>query len=529
MLSVRELRSAAFIGQDVAQINLAKFFTQKVKIPKLPSISIKSDYLNSSMKRPRHLFLPAFATACLYACSMVQADIVTLKSNERIEGKVLSENDSTITIEYKLTPKIKDTKVINKADIKELIRQSDALLEFEERGLKKILPTADLMSGADYEAIIQDKLRTFAAKFPGTPETAEVEKIIVTLSEEKNKVLEGQVKMMGKWLDAVSVKRDTYNIEAYRSLLAMRSEAEKIKDDRYIKALREFEKLRMQYPASLHYLTAIAEANEILNKYEKQLSSMIAEQPILAKQRADGLKLIAGVELQLTKSSIDAEVASFKATTDVQKKQKVKWFDIYKYDLKSLQDAMLAVAKERMELKNLNVAGLQTENEILTGVLRHLADENAIEAAALLGTIAKGQQINRVAYTSIEKQVKVLQDTLKKRKSGTAAAVGTTPVETTEEDPEKMGTNPLAEALKKQQEEKDKKPGDATKTDGSKGDDSTKTKPKKKSTSSTTTQAEPVEEEGLLAQISGYLPIIGGAILAVLLGAMFLGKKKKEE
>ena len=483
------------------------------------------------MKRPRPRFFPVLATACLYACSMVHADIVTLKSGDRIEGKVLKEDDASITIEYKLTPKIKDTKIINKADIKELVRQSDALLEFEERGLKKILPTADLLSGADYEAIIQDKLRTFAAKYPGTPETAEVEKMIVTLSEEKNKVLEGQVKMMGQWVDAASVKRDSYNIEAYRCLLAMRSEAEKVKEDHYIKALREFDKIRVQYPASLHYITAITEANELLNKYEKQLGAMIAEQPILAKQRADGLKLIAGVELQLTKSSIDAEVASFKAAIDAQNKQKLKWRDIYKYDLKSLQDAMLVIAKERAELKNIDKAALQAENETLTSVLRYLADNNAVEASTLLARIPKGQQINKVAYAAIEKQIRQVQDALKKQKGSAATGASTTAkTDAPEEDPEKMAANPLAEALKKQQEDKDKKPEDGAKGEGAKGD--SKAKPKKKpaaTSAAAATPAAPVEEEGFLAQISAYLPIIGGVILAVLLGAIFLGKKKKEE
>ncbi|CAN5880388.1 hypothetical protein BH11VER1_BH11VER1_20940 [soil metagenome] len=518
--------------KNVGLINLAKFFTQKVKFPKLSWISIKSAYLNSSMKRRRHLFFPAIAIAI--ACSQLQADIVTLKSGDRIEGKVLKEDDASITIEYKLTPKIKDTKIINKADIKELVRQSDALLEFEDRGLKKIMPTADLMSAAEYEAVIQDKLRTFAAKYPGTPETAEVEKIIATLGEEKSKVLDGQVKMMGQWMPATSVKRDTYNIEAYRCLLAMRTEAEKVKEDRYIKALREFDKIRVQFPASLHYLTAIPEANDLLNKYEKQLTAMTAEQPILAKQRADGLNLLAGPELQVTKSSIDAEVAAFKANIDAQNKLKLKWRDISKYDLKSLQDAMLTIAKERAELKLIDTTALLAENEILTGTLRYLADSNVAEATALMSKIPKGEQINKLAFAAIERQIKAMQDALKKQKSSSASSAATTAKpETTEEDPEKMASNPLAEALKKQQEEKDKKSGDATKAESGKPGDGTKAKAKSKPVATgdagAKTAPAPVEEEGLLSQITGYLPIIGGLILAVLLGAIFLGKKKKAE
>ncbi|WP_075089426.1 hypothetical protein [Verrucomicrobium spinosum] len=160
--------------------------------------SKKIDSASSNMIARYRLRLPVFAAAGLLTLQLTHADIITMKSGERYQGPLITEDASTVTIEYNLTPKIKDKKVLNKADIKEHVRQSAAMIEMEERGLAKILPTPDLLSAADYEAIIQDRLRTFTAKHPGTPEATEVEKIIATLGEEKARVQKGEVKMEGR-------------------------------------------------------------------------------------------------------------------------------------------------------------------------------------------------------------------------------------------------------------------------------------------------------------------------------------------
>lgn len=468
------------------------------------------------------LRLPVFATAGLLTLQLAHADIITMKSGERYQGPLVTEDASTVTIEYNLTPKIKDKKVLNKADIKEHVRQSAAMIEMEEKGLAKILPTADLLSAAEYEAIIQDRLRTFNAKHPGTPEAAEVEKIIATLGEEKARVQKGEVKMEGRWLDAETAKRDAYNIEAYRRRQQMTKSAAENVDSRYLTALRSFEDLRTQYPASLQYVAAIPEALDILDKYEKQLSGLIVEQPIISKQREDGLKLLSGPEQQLSKSAIDQEKANYKTLADAQVKAKVKWRDTYRYDLKSLQDATATVIKERTDLKAVNLAALQAENEVLTAAIRYIADGNATEAQNTLARIAKGQLLNKVAFAAVEKQVKTAVTEAQK---AAAKAKTTAVVAAPEEERDKAKTaegttgNPIEEAMKKKQEElaKKKKEADKKKEDAAKP-------------AASAAQAPSAEApETMTEKLGPYIPIVGGGVLVVLLAVIFLGKKKKVE
>jgi hypothetical protein len=462
--------------------------------------------------------------------SSASADTIVLKSGERLEGKVLEENATSVVLEYNLTPKIKDKKSINKADIQEMTRLSPAQIEIEERGLRKLVPTADLLTPSDYEAIIQDKLRTFVAKHPNTPESAEVERMIITMSEEKDRVAAGELKVEGKWLDAVSVKQNSYNIEAYRHRLAMNTLAAEVKDERYVNALRKFDLLRTQFPASTYYVAAVPDAIALLDNYEKKLSAMSAEQPILAKKREDGLKLINGPELQITKASIDDEVRAFKATFDVQKKTKVKWTDVYKYDAPSIQAAQLAVSKERAELKALNLAGLKAESETFGNIIRLIAEEKAEEAQAALASIPKETLINKATATAVGKQITALKEELKKKKGQAAVAAATAaaveaPMDTPAAD---GGNNIIADSIKKKQMEKES--GSADSKDGDAKDkktDATTNKSEDKKPEVTTPVAE--EPEGFLASINAYLPFIGGGLLAVLLIAMFMGKKKKEE
>ncbi|MEZ0389045.1 MAG: PTPDL family protein [Verrucomicrobium sp.] len=483
-------------------------------------IDIAKPYMN-----PCHrLRLPILAFAGALSLQLAHADIITLKSGERFQGPVLSEDASSLTIEYNLTPKIKDKKLINKADIKEHVRQSVAMIAMEERGLAKTLPTADLLSAAEYESIIQDKLRTFTAQFPGTPEAAEVEKIIATLGEEKSKVQNGEVKMEGRWVDSDTARRDAYNIEAYRARLAMKHAAEQNNDSRYINALRQFDTLRTQYGASLQYVAAITEVLEILEKYEKQLSGMISEQPILNKQRDDGLKLLSGSDLQLSKNAVDQEKANFKSLADSQLKNKVKWRDVYKYDLKSLQEAMSAIIKERADLRLINLPALQAENETLMTVVHALADGKATEAQSILSKLPKDQIVSKTTVVALDKQVKLaVTEERKKQVAGKGGAVAA-PVADDKGDDKPATTeesNPMVEAMKKRQEEMEKKKAAADK----------KSKPAADKPKSDAPSAPPAPEvpETLMEKINPFIPYIGGGLLLVLVAAMLLGKKKNKE
>lgn len=462
--------------------------------------------------------------------ALLRADILVLKNGDKMEGNILSETPDAVLMRYRLTPKIWDEKTVPRADIQEIIKQRPEEIEIVE--LRKVLPTPDLLTADKYEQIIQDKLRPFVNKYPGTPQAAEVQKIIDELQAEKEKVSSGQIKMEGNWVSSEVVKRDDYNIQGYILRKAM---LEKAAANDYVGALREFDKLSDPvngYPASIHFAKAIPEAIELLTKYEAQISKMLAEQPILAKQREDQLKRLVEPDLSKVKAAIDREVQGWKSTWEAEKRVRVKWLTPYKYDAKSLQEVVKTIVTEKTRLQGIDTAKLQAQNEALTAALRYLADENAIEAEAALNKAQESalKDFSRVVQ-EIRSRIAKLKADLAARKrtqrafgSGTSAITGSSaPIE----------DDRVAKALEEASMAKKGGEPDASKTDDDKAKpDGKAATPKQpapkpaKAASSTSSDSEPsasAEEEG---GIQKYLMIGAGALILILLVTLLMQKKK---
>ena len=140
-----------------------------------------------------------YALAC--SAGYLHADIVTLKDGKKLEGNITAETPTSIHMRYRLTPKVWDDKDILRSEIAEggIIKQKPEEVEMLE--IRKFVPTADLLSAEKYEQLIQDRLRPFLNRYPGTKEAAEVEKMIAQVQEEKEKVVAGGAKLEGKWLN----------------------------------------------------------------------------------------------------------------------------------------------------------------------------------------------------------------------------------------------------------------------------------------------------------------------------------------
>lgn len=328
------------------------------------------------------------------ACSagFLQADIVVLKDGKRLEGNITAENPQAIHMRYKLTPKIWDDKDIPRSEIAEIIKQKPEEVELIE--LKKLFPTVDLMTAEKYEQLIQDRLRPFVNRYPGTKEAAEAEKLIADAQAEKEKVVAGGIKMEGKWLNPDEAKAAQYNIKAY-GLRAAMLEKEAAKD--YTGALKEFDQLASPVGmASVHYPKAVEEAVAILTKLEAQVEQMIKDQPTLQKMRDEGIKKLIEPDLSRMKGAIERERDQWKAAYEVERKAS-KWFTPYKYDLESLKALSKSIIAEKTRLKAINLAAITKTNEAIAQIMSTEAaamkDQEALKKmgdAILAGEAAAG-------------------------------------------------------------------------------------------------------------------------------------------
>lgn len=481
----------------------------------------------------RKLTLLAFFAAA----TLAPADIMVLKDGKRLEGNILNETPDTVRMKYRLTEKIWDEKDFSRADIAEIIRQTPSEVAFKERKLKEYLPTKDLMGADEYERLIQDHLRPFVSEFAGTPEATEVEAIIKELQSEKEKVVSGQLKVDNKWLSPEEVKRDDYNIRALRMRKEFQALAASNKLEDYIAALRVYDRFidpGTGYFASTHYPEVAKEVLDLLGRYEKELLRMIREQPILLKAQEEGLKKLIEPDLSRTKNDIDTKLNTWKSNYDAEKRSRVRWLTPYKLDAASLNEAHKAIIAEKSKLGMLDLDALAKQNELLVAVFRYLADENAVEAEAALDNATKASTTNKQEYSRIfadlRGKVTTLKNDIQRKKNaqrtfnqGTSAIGG--------------GTGPIMDERVAQAMEAAKAPATPAPAPAAEDPNAaigatpaakpTSPTPAAAPTSPPAPSSAPVvyeEEEGFPI----YLLIGGIAVLAVLVTAMMLQKKKQK-
>jgi hypothetical protein len=297
--------------------------------------------------------------------------------------------------------------------------------------LRKVLPTADLMKADEYEQLIQDRLRPFVNKYPGTPEAKEVEDIIAKLQEEKTMVSNGQIKLEGKWLSVKESKAESFNIEAYRIIQSMRAKAAK---QDYAAALRDFDRLISPPPAyrgSSYYVQTIPEVMTILDKWTSVLDKMSSEQPQLDQARKDGLKKLQEPELSKTKNAINDELNKWRAAYEAERRQKLRWTEPYKYDLPSIQNAQKEAVQERTRLQNVDLEAAKQVAEQFTNCYRKIGEGDYMAGASAferIQSLSNNMEYRDIVFDIRSRLLKLHQELSRAIASGATATAGSSAI-----------------------------------------------------------------------------------------------------
>ncbi|MBK8036186.1 MAG: hypothetical protein IPK22_03495 [Verrucomicrobiaceae bacterium] len=342
------------------------------------------------MKLSRSLLFLALAAT---STGLLRADIVTLKDGKKLEGTILEQKPEGVLMKYKVTAKIMDEKFIPMAEIAPggILKEKPEEVEIKE--LRKLVPTVDLMTAEKYEQLIQDRLRPFVNRYPGTPQADEIKKMIDELQSEKEKVVSGGIKLEGRWLTAQEARAEKANVDAYLIRQAMN---EKAAAGDMSGALREFDQLtdkKKFHQASIYYPKAVEEALAILTTYDAKLSQMIKDQPILQKQRDESLKRLVEPDLTRAKSAIDKEVNDADTRKGIERKDS-KWITPYKYDLKLLQELQKNVFAEKTKLQKVNIPQITKICEHLHQATIHFYGEKIVDGELALAEAINAAQAN---------------------------------------------------------------------------------------------------------------------------------------
>jgi|GEM_PF-465945 len=257
--------------------------------------------------------------ACLALTAVSFGETVVLKSGEKIEGKILSETDTQVTIEV-VAGGVVDERTIAKADVASMAKvQPD---ETAWQPLQSLKPAeSSFPTAAQYEPIVE-ALRGFAKQFPESKYKADAEKALADFEAEKTRVADGELKLNGRWLSKDEVQREKFQVGATVAANYMKTQAAR---NDLIGALNSFDLVEKQFEGTFGYIEAVAIARQILPTLQTQVAQRLAALPAENAAREKGVKASAGLEQIQLQKELDAEKKANDAALADAKKRGVKW------------------------------------------------------------------------------------------------------------------------------------------------------------------------------------------------------------
>ena len=276
------------------------------------------------------------------------ADIVTLKSGAKVEGKITGETATEITLSVK-SGGVVDEQTVKKSDIASVAK--DAPDEVAWQSLKNLKLGKNSLPVTSYDSVI-NPLNGFTTEYPKSPFAAEAKKIADTFSAEKKRVEAGEVKLDDKWLGKDEAQKERYQIGA---LIAFNYMKEQSARD-MTAALNTFDAIEKNYPGARAYPDAVEYAQKLLPALK---SAVETRTKALAEQKAEREKILSalkGPEKTKAQDEIKREQTATEAALTAFEKQGGKWPPLTPATERSLQNLTTKISSETSRLASLRVS-----------------------------------------------------------------------------------------------------------------------------------------------------------------------------
>jgi hypothetical protein len=325
----------------------------------------------------RCTLLPLF----LLTASSLWADSIKLKSGETIEGTVTSETRDAVTIEVPFSATIMDTRVISKADIETMDRQTKDQRAFIELTKLENLRTALNASGFEN---IRLQIETFIQTFPNSAHLADARALLAKIEEREARFAKGEVKVNGEWLSAEEYAAEKYQIEA--AVIAdemQRATAE----GNPVGAMNLFDELKKSFPHSTAFAGAVETAKTALADLERRLAFEMGNLQTKLAERARTIELTAQADRERVRIAMEAEDARLKRIAEQAAAAGRKFFPISSIDANGLKLMQNAVAEAKRDLAKPDYAALTAKVAAANETIRAVAESNVDAARAALANL----------------------------------------------------------------------------------------------------------------------------------------------
>lgn len=321
-----------------------------------------------------------YATAILSTTSF--SDEVKLKNGEAITGTIVYESDDLVKIEVAVSASIKETKLLSRADIAEIIKEAPDNVAFAK--LEKMLPTASLLPASAYKSMITTGPDSFLSAFPDSAHAPKVKEIKATLEEELDKVERGYIKLEAEWVSPQQKEEFEALTASKVRLLYMKRAAAGGNFNSLIGAMREFERLEERYYGSPAFAESIELALQVIPNLGGQLQKVSRDVEYRNAEFARNRETLD----EVGKAQIDAararEQAQIDAAIEADAKNGIKWITLNGRSKEAVDSYINLAVTELERIKQLDAALLKTQAEQLVEVDKMIAEGQLAAAKAKL-------------------------------------------------------------------------------------------------------------------------------------------------
>lgn len=358
-------------------------------------------------------YLPPLAVFAAMVCATAFADTITLTTGEKLEGKIVNETATDLTVEVKISAAVTDERTIPKSTVAKIEKEQPD--EIAWLPLKNLKPGANSLPTTQYDAVLRP-LQGFVNDFPQSPHAAEAKTILDTFAAEKKRVEEGEVRIGTKWLTKEEVDKERYQIGGMLAFQYMQSQRA-VGD--LIGTLNSFDLLEKSYPGAKSYPDAVTVALESLG----QLKAVVERsQQVFQTNKTEFEKGVANSSPAQRPQLLAArqqELAQGEAAVAAADKAKLKWPVLVARSDKNLEAIAKKIPNETQRLARIEVAKLRQSVALAEQAQKELTNKDAAAQATLMKALALWP-VNELA--------KRLQPEAATLKAAATAAAAATPV-----------------------------------------------------------------------------------------------------
>lgn len=286
------------------------------------------------------------AAAVLLICYAANGDTILLKSGESVEGLILREDAENYYIKVKVTKSIKEEKIIAKADVQSIEKETEDSKAFA--GIVGLVPTPDLLEIEEYTARIET-VTAFIGAYSDSPLMAEAEKILAELQNEFEAVSAGGAKMEGLMINEENYAANAYAFDEVIS--ATRIHADIARRD-FLGALRRFEDYEANFSLAAGRGEVVEKIKQVLVVHGGSIQQSLNSFDKRMEMRATGLERMNPEDRSKSKKALETLQAAIRAKFEKEKAANETWITPDTNLKESLIDALRQVESQMSKLES---------------------------------------------------------------------------------------------------------------------------------------------------------------------------------